>query len=180
LVVTIELESERVDTPRPSPPVDSFEEFVAATADTMLRTATLLTADRSAAEDLVQAAFTQAFAKWHHVRRAGNPVAYVRTILTRIFLAQHRRKSLVEVPFDPVVDQADDNGARVDDALRISLLDALSALAPLDRTILVLRYFHDLPVAEVARQLALTDGACRTRASRALARLRTQLPDLTD
>ena len=45
---------------------------------------------------------------------------------------------------------------------------------------LVLRYFHDLPVAEVAAQIGLSESACRTRASRALARLRTHFPDLAD
>ena len=45
---------------------------------------------------------------------------------------------------------------------------------------LVLRYFHDLPVAEVATQTGLSQTACRRRASRALARLRTHFPDLAD
>ena len=67
-----------------------------------------------------------------------------------------------------------------DPSLRLSLVDALGTLPPLDRAVLVLRYFHDLPVAEVADQTGLSESACRTRASRALARLRTHFPDLAD
>ena len=44
----------------------------------------------------------------------------------------------------------------------------------------MLRYFEDLPYPDVARQLGLSHAACRTRASRALARLRLHFPDLAD
>ena len=46
----------------------SFEEFVLGTGDRMLRTAVLLTGDRNTAEDLVQSAYAQAFARWRLVR----------------------------------------------------------------------------------------------------------------
>jgi RNA polymerase sigma-70 factor (sigma-E family) len=153
----------------------SFEEFVAATGDRMLRTAVLLTGDRHAAEDLVQSAYAQAFARWRLVSRAENPVAYTRTMLTRLFLADRRRKRVPELP---LLSDLDAPAPSADPALRLSLLDALATLAPLDRTVLVLRYFGDLPVAEVADQTGLSETACRSRASRALARLRTQFPDL--
>jgi RNA polymerase sigma-70 factor (sigma-E family) len=157
--------------PRPA----SFEELVAATGDRMLRTAVLLTGDRHLAEDLVQSAYAQAFARWRLVSRADNPVAYTRTILTRLFLADRRRKRVAELP---LLDGADTASPPGDPALRLSLLDALATLPAIDRAVLVLRYFHDLPVAEVADQVGLSESACRTRASRALARLRAHFPDL--
>jgi len=156
---------------------ESFEEFVLATGDRMLRTAVLLTGDRHAAEDLVQGAYAQAFARWRLVSRAENPAAYTRTILTRLFLSDRRRKRVRELP---LLEGADPPAASGDPALRLSLVDALGTLPPLDRAVLVLRYFHDLPVAEVADQTGLSESACRTRASRALARLRTHFPDLAD
>jgi RNA polymerase sigma-70 factor (sigma-E family) len=156
---------------------ETFEEFVAATGDRMLRTAVLLTGDRHAAEDLVQNAYAQAFARWRLVCRAENPTAYTRTILTRLFLSDRRRKRVSELP---LLDGADAPSPAGDPALRLSLIEALATLPPLDRTVLVLRYFHDLPVAEVAAQTDLSESACRTRASRALARLRTHFPDLAD
>ena len=155
----------------------SFEELVVSTGDRMLRTAVLLTGDRHAAEDLVQAAYAQAFARWRLVSRAENPVAYTRTILTRLFLAERRRR---RVPQLPLLEGADAAAPAADPALRLSLLQALATLAPTDRAVLVLRYFHDLPVVDVAVQVGLSESACRTRASRALARLRTHFPDLAD
>lgn len=82
------VETSVTQAPRPT----SFEELVAATADRMLRTAVLLTGDRHAAEDLVQSTFAQVFARWRLVERAENPVAYTRTILTRQFLSDRRRR----------------------------------------------------------------------------------------
>jgi RNA polymerase sigma-70 factor (sigma-E family) len=156
---------------------ESFEELVHATGDRMLRTAVLLTGDRHAAEDLVQSAYAQAFARWRLVSRADNPAAYTRMILTRLFLSDRRRKRVRELP---LLEGADPPATSGDPSLRLSLVDALGTLPPLDRAVLVLRYFHDLPVAEVANQTGLSESACRTRASRALARLRTHFPDLAD
>jgi RNA polymerase sigma-70 factor (sigma-E family) len=156
---------------------ESFEEFVVATGDRMLRTAVLLTGDRHAAEDLVQSAYAQAFSRWRLVSRADNPAAYTRMILTRLFLSDRRRKRVRELP---LLEGADAPTTSGDPSLRLSLVDALGTLPPRDRAVLVLRYFHDLPVAEVADQTGLSESACRTRASRALARLRTHFPDLAD
>jgi RNA polymerase sigma-70 factor (sigma-E family) len=156
---------------------ESFEELVAATGDRMLRTAVLLTGDRHAAEDLVQSTYAQVFARWRLVARAENPAAYTRTILTRLFLSDRRRKRVHEMP---LLEGADGPAATTDPTLRLSLVEALATLPPLDRAVLVLRYFHDLPVDEVAAQTGLSSSACRTRASRALARLRTHFPDLED
>lgn len=160
-----------------APPPASFEDLVAATADRMLRTAMLLTGDRHAAEDLVQNAYAQAYARWRLVARAENPVAYVRAILVRQFVGGRRRKRVTELPLLAGSDRAT---ASTDPTLRLSLLAAMATLPPQDRAVLVLRYFHDLPVAETAAQVGLSESACRTRASRALARLRTHFPDLAD
>lgn len=169
-----DLAEEPVTTP-PAPA--TFDELVLATGERMLRTAVLLTGDRHAAEDLVQSAYAQAFARWRLVSRAENPVAYTRAILTRLYLSDRRRKRVRE---HPLLDGADVAARPGDPTLRLSLLEALATLPPVDRAVLVLRYFHDLPVAEVADQTGLTESACRTRASRALARLRSHFPDLND
>jgi DNA-directed RNA polymerase specialized sigma24 family protein len=43
----------------------------------------------------------------------------------------------------------------------------------------VLRYWEDLSVGQAADVLGIRESACRNRAARALARLRTLLPHLT-
>jgi len=174
-----------VDATRPSGapdgclPFGGFEEFVAATGEQLTRTAVLLTGDRHAAEDLVQTTFAHVFSRWRRVRRAEHPVAYTRTILTRLFLAQQRRRRVSEVAWDATAGHPSSSLAP-DPTLRLPLMEALATLSPADRTVLVLRYFHDLPAVEVARELGVSEGACRTRTSRALARLRLHFPDLAE
>jgi RNA polymerase sigma factor (sigma-70 family) len=53
----------------------------------------------------------------------------------------------------------------------------MAELSPLDRAVLVLRYFEDRSTEQVAQDLGTTTGAIRTRTSRALGRLRAVLGD---
>jgi RNA polymerase sigma-70 factor (sigma-E family) len=163
--------------PPPTDPAHDFEALVAATGDRMLQTALLLTGDRQAAEDLVQSTFAQVYSRWRLVARADNPVAYVRTILTRQFLSERRRRRVREVPLTHDLDAP---ARHSDPTVRLSLLEALATLPPQDRAVLVLRFFHDLSFAEVGQQTGLSETASRTRAHRALARLRTRFPNLAD
>jgi RNA polymerase sigma factor (sigma-70 family) len=52
------------------------------------------------------------------------------------------------------------------------LIRALAALPPRQRTVLVLRYFNDLPEAEIADALGCSVGTVKSQVPRGLARLR--------
>ena len=67
--------------------------------------------------------------------------------------------------------------ALIHDELRERLRVALDQLAPHDREILVMRNLEQLPVAEIAAVLGLTEGAVKVRHLRALQRLRSILGD---
>ncbi|MBS2936874.1 SigE family RNA polymerase sigma factor [Nocardioides sp. J2M5] len=154
-----------------------FTELVHLTGRRMHRTAYLLTGDPHAAEDLVQAAYATAFRKWRLVSRADDPAAYTLRILTRQFLSERRLRRSTEVVTDRVAEVEDSAGEPTD---RLLLLDALARLAPRDRAVLVLRHWEDRSVAETAALLGISEVACRTRTTRALARLRAEMPDLED
>ena len=161
-----------------------FEDFARARTQELMRAAILLTGERPAAEDLVQATLTRAYVKWGRVQAAGNPVAYVRTMQTRLFLDGVRRRSSRELPVAHVPETratADDaqhdlqHDLEHDVVLRQALLAALRELEPVDRAIVVHRYLLDSDVTSVAAELGLTPQAVRSRASRALARVRAAL-----
>lgn len=83
----------------------------------------------------------------------------------------------------PVADLAVDQPvADGDPDTRIDLLVALASLAPLDRAVVVLRYWEDRSVADTAVDLQLTEVNVRARSRRALQRLRPLLDrsDLTE
>ena len=149
-----------------------FEQFARARSHELLRAGWLLTGDRHRGEDLAQETLARVFTRWSRVRAADNPVAYARTILTRIYLDSVRRRSSTEIP---VADPPHAQAATPDSDLRQVLVAALRELTPLDRAVVVHRYLLDADVATVARDLSLTENAVRTRASRSLARIREHL-----
>ncbi len=156
------------------PTTDDFEEFARARTPHLYRTAWLLAGDRHHAEDLVQETLAKMFRAWRGLHRIDNPSAYAQTVLARTFISQRRRRSWTEQPTSTMPDRADRPG---DPELRLSLQKALAELAPLDRAVLVLRFFEDRSVEQVALDLGKNAGAIRTRTSRALERLRVVLGD---
>jgi len=57
------------------------------------------------------------------------------------------------------------------------VIDALRALPPRMRAVVVLRYFEDRSEAQTAEWLGCSVGTVKTQASRAMARLRLALAD---
>lgn len=146
-----------------------FTAFVRDTGTQLHRAAMLLTGDHHLAEDLTQATYAKVFVSWRRVQAADSPLAYARTTLLNTFLSHRRLRRSSERPADIT---PPDDGHEPDPGTRIDLLDALRRLAPLDRAIVVLRYWEDRSVAETAADLRLTETVVRTRARRALQRLR--------
>lgn len=173
---------EHPTTTGPPARADTFEDFVHATGHRLMRAAVLLTGNRDLAQDLLQNTYAQVFVKWRQVSAADSQLAYARTMMTRLHLSERRRKRVPELPLltEAGSGGVDPTGARDTTDLRLSLLAALGTLAPLDRAVVVLRHWEDLPVPEVAAHLGITESACRSRCSRALARLRSQYPMLAD
>ena len=155
-------------------PNEPFETFAVGATPMLFKTAWLLTRDRHAAEDLVQETLVKVFPRWE---RSGpgvdNPYGYARTTLLRTFLKARKRRSSSEVPVAEPDEPRPQPGH--DPTLSVALTQELMRLPSLDRAILVLRYYEDQSVAEVGEQLSLTESAVRSRASRAVAVLRSRL-----
>lgn len=150
-----------------------FAEFATARAGALYRSAWLLCGNGYDAEDLVQETLAKLYVAWGRRWGAvGNPAAYAQRTLVRTFISGRRKRSSRELPTDSLPEAADDNE---DVALRVTLAAALAELKPLDRAVLVLRYFDDQPVERVAELLNLSSGAVRNRAMRALTTIRTLL-----
>lgn len=76
----------------------TFDEFAAARLPALLRYAMVLSGDRELARDLVQEALIKALVRWHRVERADEPYAYVRAIVTNLYLSLLRRRRFRTVP----------------------------------------------------------------------------------
>ncbi|MGH3246245.1 MAG: SigE family RNA polymerase sigma factor [Trebonia sp.] len=149
---------------------EDFDAFMRGRWPAMVRLAYALTGDTGHAEDLAQAAFARAYASWGRVRRAGDPDAYVRRIVINTHRSRLRKHRVPEELRGDLADAV--GGQQQGPGERQELLDALSALGPRQRAVVVLRYWLDLSEAETAAALNCSVGTVKSQASRALATLR--------
>jgi RNA polymerase sigma-70 factor (sigma-E family) len=155
----------------------STEEFVAfaeAAAPQLRRTAFLLCGNWHTAEDLAQTALARVFVSWRKIRRQDAAHAYATRTLINCYLADRRLKRAVEVlterfPERPVAAPSVET--------RLMVLAALAMLPPRSRAVVVLRYWADLSVDQVAVILGCSPGNVRSQSARALAKLRVLLGD---
>jgi RNA polymerase sigma-70 factor (sigma-E family) len=163
-------------------PRAEFERFVADSTDTLLRTAYLIVWDLGEAEDLVQETLFAVARRWPRVRRMERPIAYARRILVNRALSgasrrtRRRQELAASLPGEPATETG---GAGEIDG-QGELMAALAALPPRQRAVIVLRYFLDLPEAEVAAAMKCSLGTVKSTASRALARLEQTMRPAND
>lgn len=156
-------------------------EFVAyyeARAAAVRKTAYVLCGDWHLAEDLTQTAFTKLYQAWHRLERHEALDSYVRQTVVRAFLDERRRPWRREYATGPQ-STVFDVPVRADSAegVREILLEALGRIPKRRRAVIVLRYWEDLSVEQVAEMLDCSPGTVRSQASRGLADLRAALGD---
>jgi RNA polymerase sigma-70 factor (sigma-E family) len=157
--------------------VDSTEEFIefaAAVGPRLRRTAYLLCGDWHAAQDLTQTALAKVFVAWHRINSGEGAYAYAHRTLVNCYLAARRKGRGAEFPVGGVPDRP--SGPETTE-LRIVLLEALASLTPKARAVLVLRYWEDRSVDQVAAMLGCSAGNVKSQSSRALDKLRMLLGD---
>lgn len=149
-----------------------FAEFVAAHSDPLLRVAFLLTGEQAAAEDLLQNALVRLYLVWHRLDTSEPPIGYLRRVLYTSHVSSWRRHRLPEtLTADPPERPAgSDDYATSDERDRLWRL--VSRLPTMQRAVIVLRYYEDLPEFEIAALLRISPGSVKVHASRGLRRLR--------
>ena len=159
-----------------------FDRFVSDNTDALLRAAYLIVWDLPEAEDLVQETLLKVAKRWPRVRRMEHPGAYARRIMVNLALDRSVRvfRRRQELTGELNVDGRVDPGGQSALETRDELLSAIALLPPRQRAVLVLRYFLDLPEAEVAAALKCSLGTVKSTASRGLARLEQTLRTTND
>jgi len=152
---------------------EAFEEYVRARSTHLFRLALVLTGwDRAAAEDVLQIALERAYRRRRQLFKDGSAEPYVRRVVVNAAIDWRRmRRRRAELSLDAAAGlAAADRTEQVAD--RDVLVRALAALAPKQRAVVVMRYWEDVPDAEIAATLNCSTATVRSQASRALARLR--------
>ncbi|MEV4809516.1 SigE family RNA polymerase sigma factor [Micromonospora avicenniae] len=154
----------------------TYEEFADSRLAALLRYAVMLTGDPHQAEDLVQETMVRVQLNWRRVTRADSPERYVRRMLTNQYIDWRRgswvRRVLLRAEPDEAMPEPTDHAQSSVD--RDQIWTWLARLPRRQRATLVLRYYEDLPDAEIADILGCAVGTVRSSISRALATLRTE------
>lgn len=151
----------------------TFETLFFAHAGRLVRLAALLGARD--AEDVVQESFCKVFASRHRLRGGeSDAAAYLtRTVVNQV-RDRHRRAGVAR---DKVHLLAADHLAprTFDTGERDAVLQAVRALPPRQREAVVLRFWLDLPLAEVADAMGTRVGTTKSQLSRGLAAIAVAL-----
>jgi RNA polymerase sigma-70 factor (sigma-E family) len=151
---------------------EEFVEFAEAVSPRLRRTAFLLCGNWHTAEDLAQTALMKVFVSWRKIRRQDAVHAYATRTLVNTYLAHKRLKHTGELLTGWFPERAVQAPAPEE---RIMLLDALATLPLRDRAVVVLRYWADLSVEQVADVLGCSPGNVKSISARALDKLRVVL-----
>ena len=127
----------------------------------VMRTVYLILHDLDRAEDIVQDAFVQLLKHWRKVSRYDRPGAWVRRVAIRLAmdsLQRERLRSVLERKVEP---------PRMPVPADVDVLRAIRDLSGMQRAAVVLFYFEDRPLSEVADILGCTGSTARVHLHRA-------------
>lgn len=150
---------------------EAIREFVTTQYSRVVAAVAFATGDRDGAEDAVQDAVVKTLAGDH---RPDNLAAWVTVVAINAARGRQRRSRSEEKAVmrsePPAAEPSQDAVAD-----RLTLLDAVERLPDGQRTVILLHYYLDVPVSEVAGSLGVTEGTVKTQLHRGRASLAAAL-----
>lgn len=146
-----------------------FEEVFRVEYAPVLRTVYLICHDHHRSEEITQDAFVQLLRHWERVRSLDKPGAWVRRVAIRLAVKSvHRETRRVRT-------QRDVSGPVPTEAMDRDVMTAVRRLPAQQRAAVVLYYFEDRPVDEIADLLGCAPSTVRVHIHRARGRLAREL-----
>jgi RNA polymerase sigma factor (sigma-70 family) len=127
---------------------------------------TLYCGDRELAAELAQEAMARLCRHWDRVQHLDSPAGWVHRVGMNLANSAFRRARRRPPTTSP------EAAAGPDAASAFAVRAAVAELPRRQRTAVILRYFVDLPVAEVARLMRCSPGTVKALTSQAIANLR--------
>lgn len=156
---------------------EAFAELVSRHLPMVTATATRIVKDPVAGEDIAQEVFARLARRWRKVPGSCVLGAWLHADTRWValqYLRSERRRQLREQ-----VAGRESSWQESDDPdwtqIRPLLDESLERLSSMDRDIVILRFFEQCRLIDVARRLGVSEDAARMRVSRAIERLREQL-----
>lgn len=151
--------------------------LVAERGDALTRYAYVLCGDPDDAADLVQSGLVATFGRLRNGFAIERAEAYVRRAIASAYIDRGRRASRwrATAHLQVVPEQVEAPDAATD--RRLDLKAELDGLSPRERACVVLRYYGDQKVDDIAADLGISSGAVKRYLSDGLAKLATALTE---
>jgi len=155
-------------------PQVEFTSFYRVQFSQVVRTVFLIVNDRGRAEEIAQDAFLQLLSHWARVSKYERPDAWVRRVAIRMACRAARRERLgrrlltIHAGRDEPSAPAPGSGGG-------EIFHLVGGLPPSQRAAVVLFYYEDRPVADIAELLGCTPTTARVHLHKARQRLATLL-----
>jgi RNA polymerase sigma-70 factor (sigma-E family) len=150
-----------------------FTEYAMARTPWLRKVAYLLCQDWHRADDLVQTSLTRLYVHWPRVSQFDNVDGYARTVLVNAFLAEQRSSWWKRVTLRR--EYVDGSALDLDLDASVDLRGALATLPARQRATIVLRYYCDMSIDEIANVLGCAPGTVKSQTSRGLESMRHAL-----
>lgn len=147
-----------------------------AEGQSLVRLVRLFVDDRNAAEDLVQEGFIRLARSAHRIEDPSKAAAYLRSIVLNL-ARDHNRRGLVSLRHHL---PTDDHRASTEDEIVLrgdqqEVIDVLRRLPVRQRNCLVLRYYDELGIDDIASTLGISRNSVKTHLRRGMAAMEAQL-----
>jgi RNA polymerase sigma-70 factor (ECF subfamily) len=150
---------------------DAFSRLLEPLLDPAYRLAAVMLSDRAAAEDAVQEAAVKAWRKLRQLRGDSSSLrSWFLSIVANECRMARRARWFSVLKFPDLREAKPEEGETY-----IDLRQAVMRLSPDERLPLVLHFYLDMPLDEVARTLGVSPSAAKSRIYRAAKRLRNDL-----
>lgn len=136
----------------------------------LTRLAFLILGDRGAAEDVVQEAFYGLYRAWDRLPSHDKVAGYLKVSVLNGCRSVIRRSRRAPGPIEVMPAASAEADALLGEERRAAVA-ALRRLPARQREALVLRYFADLPVSEIAQAMGVSAGTVKSTTARGLASL---------
>jgi len=154
---------------------DVVTQLIAERGEALTRYAYLISGNRDDTSDLVHDALVKTFGRLRNGFTIANAEAYVRRAILNTYLDRGRRisrwRKIAHLTGEPQIQESPD----AETETRLDLQSQLMKLRPRERACLVLRYYEDLTVNDIAETLQISSGAVKRYVSDALARMAVSL-----
>jgi RNA polymerase sigma factor (sigma-70 family) len=144
------------------------------------RTALLLTKSESLADDVTQETFIKVFKNYHSFDTTKPIKPWIYKITVNTFRNMYRRQRWLKfIGFVPDIPTEDNSVERsiLQEEQNLEICNQIARLSAKSRVVIVLYYFAELKLIEVASILDIPVGTCKSRLNRALKELRKQIPE---